>query len=138
MTIREANREAVLDLWHLIDADRDLGAIDRFLASSFMRHTSEGDYSREQWRDALADLYAGFPDLETTIEDILAEGDKVAYRWLSVGTHLGAYMGVPATRKRVTARGITISRLDEGRVIEDWASWNKVSVLHDLGIIPIS
>jgi predicted ester cyclase len=46
-------------------------------------------------------------------------------------------MGVPPTHKRITATGITISRLEGGRIVEEWASWNKVSVLHTLGIIPI-
>jgi predicted ester cyclase len=121
----------------VIDADCDLGAIDRFLASSFVRHSSKGDCSREQWRDALADLCPGFPDLKTTIDDILAEGDKIAYRWLSDGTHLSTYMSVPATPKRDRPWNHD-QPLGWGRVVEGWALWNKVSVLHDLGIIAIS
>jgi predicted ester cyclase len=46
-------------------------------------------------------------------------------------------MGVPPTHKRVTAEGLTISRFSDGRIAEEWASWNKVAVLHRLGIFPI-
>jgi steroid delta-isomerase-like uncharacterized protein len=133
-----ANRRLVLEAWNALDRDRDLTAIERFFAVDYVRHSSEGDYTREGLAKMLGGLFAGFPDLSTVTEDVICEADRVAYRWVSTGTHLGPYMGVPATHKRVVATGITISRFEEGLIAEDWASWNKVSVLHDLGIIPIS
>jgi steroid delta-isomerase-like uncharacterized protein len=132
------NRQLVLDAWNALDRDRDLTAIERFFAPGYVRHSSEGDYTREGLAEILRGLFAGFPDLSTVTEDVIGEGDRVAYRWVSTGTHLGPYLGIPATHKQVVATGITISRFEHGLIAEDWASWNKVSVLHDLGIIPIS
>jgi len=132
-------RTLVDDAWNLLDNERRLDEIGRFLTDDYVRHSSEGDYTRDGFRAVLAALHAGFPDLVSSIEDAVVEGDRIAYRWTSEGTHLGEYMGVPATRKRVNAHGITISRIaPDGRIAEDWASWNKVSVLHALGIIPIA
>jgi steroid delta-isomerase-like uncharacterized protein len=136
-TTPDANRQVILGLWETIDRDRHLGGIDRFIAGSYVRHSSEGDYSRDEFAQAIGDLHAGFPDLSSTTEETIAQGDKVAYRWTSVGTHLATYMSVPATHRQVTATGITISRLEDGLIVEDWASWNKVNVLYELGIIPI-
>jgi predicted ester cyclase len=71
------------------------------------------------------------------LSEIVAEGDLVAWRWVGAGTHEHSYMGVPATHKRVGAEGLTISRFRDGLIAEEWASWNKVTVLHRLGIFPI-
>lgn len=131
-------RKLINDAWNAVETERRLDAMDRFFTEDYVRHSSEGDYTRDGFRDVLAALHAGFPDLVSTTEDTVVEGDRIAYRWTSEGTHLGEYMGIPATKKRVTARGITISRIaPDGRIAEDWASWNKVSVLHALGVIPI-
>lgn len=138
MTANRDARELIAETWRVLDGERRLDAMERYFADDYVRHSSEGDYTRDGFRDVLAALHAGFPDLVSTIEDTVVEGDRIAYRWRSEGTHLGEYMGVPATGKRVTAAGIAISRIGaDGRIAEDWASWNKVSVLHALGIIPI-
>ncbi|MFT3865153.1 MAG: ester cyclase [Solirubrobacterales bacterium] len=126
------------EIWRRLDDEHRLTEIERYFADDYVRHSSEGDYDREGFVAVLEALHGGFPDLTSRVVDAVAEGDRLAYRWISEGTHRGEYMGVPATGRTVTATGITISRFDaDGRVAEDWASWNKVSVLHTLGIIPI-
>jgi steroid delta-isomerase-like uncharacterized protein len=133
----ERNRQVVLEAWGALDSGRDASVMSSFFADGYIRHSGEGDYSLDEFAAVLNDLYAAFPDLSTDFPQVVAAGDKVAWRWVSLGTHLGPYMGVPPTHKRVTASGITISRLVDGVIVEDWASWNKVSVLHDLGIVPL-
>jgi steroid delta-isomerase-like uncharacterized protein len=133
-----ANRRIVLATWNAIDNDRHGSALATYFSEDYVRHSGEDDYSRDEFAEVLKSLYAGFPDLITTTEDLVAEGDRVAYRWVSVGTHLGPYLGVPPTYRRVKASGITLSRLEAGVIVEDWTSWDKASVLHQLGIIPIS
>jgi predicted ester cyclase len=85
----------------------------------------------------LANLYFGFPDLKRIQYDVIAEGDRVAYRWEATGTHLGEYMGVRPTGQPVVARGMVMVRFENGLIAEEWASWNRASLLHDLGIIPL-
>jgi steroid delta-isomerase-like uncharacterized protein len=112
-------------------------AIDTYYAAGFVRHGDKADYSRDQLREGIARLYRGFPDLERTHSDVIVQGDRAAYRWEARGTHLGDYLGVRATRRRVHARGIVMCRFADGRIAEEWASWNKAGLLHDLGIIPL-
>ena len=79
-----------------------------------------------------------FPDLHFTVEDQIAEGDKVVTRWTSSATHLGEFMGIPPTGNRTGVSGITISRITEGKLVEDWNSWDTLGLMRQLGIIPES
>jgi steroid delta-isomerase-like uncharacterized protein len=77
-----------------------------------------------------------FPDLRFTIEEQLAEGDKVVTRWTSSATHQGELMGIPATGNRTRVSGITISRISEGNLVEDWNNWDTLGLMRQLGVIP--
>ncbi|GER23183.1 hypothetical protein NCCP1664_16790 [Zafaria cholistanensis] len=114
-----------------------LKALDTYYAPGFVRHGDKADYNRDQLREGLTRLYRGFPDLARTHSDVMVQGDRAAYRWEARGTHLGDYLGVRATRQAVLARGLVMCRFADGRIVEEWASWNKASLLHDLGIIPL-
>jgi steroid delta-isomerase-like uncharacterized protein len=110
---------------------------DAALSPAYVRHSGETTLNREEFTATVDELIAAFPDLTMTIADAVEDGDRVAYRWESVGTHSGPYLGIPATHRRVTARGMTISRFEDGRIVEDWTSWDKASVLSSLGIIQL-
>lgn len=126
------------ELWRVLDDNRRLDLINRYFADDYVRHSEEGTMSRDDFRNALLALHTAFPDLRTRIQDVLEEGNRVAYRWQAVGTHKAPYLGAPPTNRVIEARGITITTFGEdGRIIEEWASWNKVSVLHALGVIPL-
>lgn len=133
----DRNRQVVLEAWRIIAGEMRLDAIDRYFAENFVRHAPEGDRSRDEYKSSLEAFYAAFPNHEFEIEDAVAEGDKVVYRWRFSGVHVGAYMGIPPTNKLVTAGGITITRIEDGRFVEEWACWNSAHALHGLGIIPI-
>jgi steroid delta-isomerase-like uncharacterized protein len=78
----------------------------------------------------------GFPDLEIRAEDFVAEGDKVAKRWVFSGTHTGEYSGIPPTGKPVTMRGITLYRVTGGKVNEIYWNYDVFGLLQQLGAIP--
>ena len=78
---------------------------------------------------------AGFPDGRITVDDQILEGDKVATRWTGRGTQTGEIAGIAPTGKQVTITGLTISRLEGGRVIEDWSTWDTLGMLVQLGAI---
>jgi steroid delta-isomerase-like uncharacterized protein len=133
------NRELVLEAWKVVDTGQRLDELNRYFAPDYVRHSDADDYSLEELGEILKTLREAFPDFATRTEDMIAEGDRVAYRWVSTGTHLGPYMGMPPTKKQLTAGGINIARIgDDGRIAEEWSSWSKVSFLQALGIIPIS
>ena len=78
----------------------------------------------------------GFPDLDLKAEDFVAEGDKVAKRWVFRGTHSGEYVGIPPTGKTVTMRGITLYRLSGGKIKEIYWNYDVLGLLQQLGAIP--
>jgi steroid delta-isomerase-like uncharacterized protein len=78
----------------------------------------------------------GYPNLRFTIEDQLADGDKVIVRWICGGTHKGELMGIPATGKQTTTSGISITRYKNGKAIEEWTRWDTLGWLQQLGVIP--
>jgi predicted ester cyclase len=79
---------------------------------------------------------AAFPDLETVIEELIAEGDKVVRRGYFQGTHHGAFQGIPATGKRVTVPLIAIERIVDGKLLEHRASPDIMGLMQQLGAIP--
>jgi len=82
-------------------------------------------------------MLAGFPDYQTVIEDLFAEGDKVAARITMSGTNTGSFMGIPATGKRVSFTGIYIARIADGKIVEHWGEEDSVSLLQQLGALSI-
>jgi predicted ester cyclase len=79
---------------------------------------------------------AAFPDLHSTIEDIFAVGDKVAFRFSSIGTQQGTFMEIPPTGKQVTFRSIDIVRIAGGKIVEHWHETDALGVLVQLGVVP--
>jgi steroid delta-isomerase-like uncharacterized protein len=79
---------------------------------------------------------SAFPDITVTVDDLLAENDKVALRWSSEGTHKGELNGIPPTNRRVTTTGIAIYRFDEGRIVEAWNNSDSLGMLRQLGVAP--
>jgi steroid delta-isomerase-like uncharacterized protein len=80
-------------------------------------------------------MLAGFPDYQTVIEDLFAEGDKVAARITMSGTNTGSFMGIPATGKHVSFTGIYIARIADGKIVEHWGEEDSVSLLQQLGAL---
>jgi steroid delta-isomerase-like uncharacterized protein len=80
-------------------------------------------------------MIAGFPDYQTTIEDMVAEGNKVAVRIRMTGTHTGTFMGIPPTGKQITFTGIYIVRIANGKIVEHWGEEDGVSLLQQLGVL---
>jgi predicted ester cyclase len=79
----------------------------------------EGLGGVEAFKAAILGFRQSFPDLHFTVEEMIAEGDKVAYRWTARGTHQGEYEGIAPTGKPITSTGITIIRIVDGKVLED-------------------
>jgi steroid delta-isomerase-like uncharacterized protein len=82
-------------------------------------------------------MLAGFPDYQTVIDDLIAEGDKVAARITMKGTHSGSFMGIPPTGRYITFTGIYIARISNGKIVEHWGEEDGVSLLQQLGVISI-
>ena len=80
---------------------------------------------------------AGFPDIHITIEDLIAEGDKVVSRIRFTGTHTGEFLGIPPSGKQATVEGIGISRILDGKAIEYWENFDALGLMQQIGAIPL-
>lgn len=77
-----------------------------------------------------------FSDLSLVIDDLIAEGDNVVWRWTFTGTHTGPLMGISATGKHVTLQGISIDRFEQGKIVERWLQADMLGMMQQLGAIP--
>lgn len=85
----------------------------------------------------LASIFFGaYPDIRLTIEDLLAEGDKVMARWTARGTHKGELMGIAPTGKEVVVSGVIIDRFADGKSVEHWELFDQLGMMQQLGVIP--
>ena len=76
------------------------------------------------------------PDLTYTIEDQIAEGDRVVTRYTASGTHQGEFFGVGATGEWITMSGIMVDRLEDGKMVEEWPEYDLLGVMRQLGTVP--
>jgi predicted ester cyclase len=89
----------------------------------------------EEFKQSVAELRRAFPDYAGTNVEQISEGDKVANRFVFLGTHLGEYMGVAPTGRRVEFVGNSIERVVDGRVVESWVEVDWLGVLEQLGAV---
>jgi predicted ester cyclase len=101
--------------------------------------TAEELFAPEQAEAAkqeAADFRRGFPDVVSTIEDLIAEGDKVVARWTSHATHRGEYMGIPPTGREVEFAGISLYRIERNRITESWTVEDELGLMRQIGTVP--
>ena len=116
----------------------DLAVADENIAPNYVYHGSGGQEFKgpEGFKQFITMLRTAFPDLHLTVEDMVAEGDKVAHRLTIRGTHKGEFMGIAATGKQATTTAITISRFAGGKEVEAWSSLDLLGIMQQLGAAP--
>lgn len=93
---------------------------------------------REGLKEVIAMMRSAFPDIHWVIDETVAAGDKVASRFTWTGTHQGAFLGIPATKKGVTVHGVVIDRLSAGKMADSRILMDTFSLMQQLGVIPSS
>jgi predicted ester cyclase len=112
---------------------RDLDAIDSIYTTDYVHHTPGGrDFGRDESKRVAAAILEAFAERRATVEDQLAEGDRVATRFTSRGVQTGRWFGIPPTGIEVVTHGILISRIADGRIAEDWELTNGAQTLAEL------
>jgi len=116
---------------------KDLKVISELTASDIVLHGSLDEIrGLEELIKYIEGVLKAFPDAHFTIDDIIVEGDKVAFRWTFTGTHKGEFKGMPPTNKKVTVWGIEIDRVVGGKIVETWARADTLGMMQQLGLIP--
>jgi steroid delta-isomerase-like uncharacterized protein len=120
----------------------NLAVFDEITTPDFINHdpAEPAVHTLEDYKQMIAENRRTFPDLHVTIEDLIAEGDKVVLRSTLYGTHTGDIttpMPIPATGKQVVVSGITINRFAEGKVVESWQLTDMLGFYQQIGLIPV-
>jgi steroid delta-isomerase-like uncharacterized protein len=132
---RTMARRSLEEVWN----QGTLDIVDEIFATDYVYHdpgNPEGWHGQEGIRQAVSTYRAAFPDLHFTIEDMVAEGDRVVLRWTGTGTHKGELMGIPPTGKQVTIPGINLVRYEGSKAAEEWSGWDTLGMMQQLGVIP--
>jgi steroid delta-isomerase-like uncharacterized protein len=133
----EANKTLVRRFWEGVFNQKNLAVIDEVCTADCVLHDPTGPIQGREALKQFIGMYLGaFPDFHISIEDVVAEGDKVAVRHTTTATHQGELMGIPPTGKRVAVSGIHITRVANGEVVEEWANDDVLGILQQLGVIP--
>ncbi len=116
----------------------NIDAVDAYIAPDFISHNLPPGQAHgpEGIKQALRGLHSAFPDLDATLDDLIAEGDKVVARYTIRGTHAGLFLGIAGTGKRVTLAAIGIYRLADGKFVESWVQMDTLGLLQQLGVVP--
>lgn len=129
-------KRVLCDVWRQAWDCGIVAALDTLLSESYVRNTRQGsEQGLDQLKSSILAVRTAFPDLVTTIEDVIEEGDRLAVRWTSRGTHTTDFLGVPATRKQVVVTGMTISRFEGDKIVEEWVTWDSGEFLAALGVL---
>ena len=131
----EVNKALARRSWEAVDTPDDL---DEAYAPAVVWHNPEGDIRGiEEAKQFVAMFKSAFPDLSATVEDVVAEGEKVVTRVTLRGTHQGVVEEFgPPTGRRVEVEGITIHRIEGGKIAEEWNSYDNLSIMQQLGLVP--
>jgi steroid delta-isomerase-like uncharacterized protein len=109
---------------------------EQLYAKDFVNHGVHRDITLEEDQAALKGWHQAFPDVKIVPAKIMAEGDLVTIYWIASGTNTGTGNGLPATGKKVEQAGITIWRIVNGKIKEEWSAFDQLSMMQQLGLLP--
>lgn len=134
-----ANKEIIRRVVDGVWMDRNFAVVDELIAQDYIGHDPtqpEPIRGRDGFKQFVGMYQAAFHDAAVTIDDQIAEGDRVVTRWTGRGTHTGELMGIAPTGKEVTVSGITVTRLAGGKIAEEWELMDALGMLVQLGAVP--
>ena len=122
------------DFWN----KQNIAAFEKYYTADFIIHYADGDLNCEQYKGLCQAYFTAFPDLHITINDLIAEDDKVVKVWTAKSTNKGDFMGIPATGNRIEVSGIEVFRIADGKIAENWVLMDNLGMMQQLGVIPKS
>ncbi len=122
--------------WEIV-SQRNPDLLEEVYAADIVWHEPDQDVQGLEEAKQFYSMYlSAFPDLSATVEDVLAEGDKVVTRWTIRGSHQGEIEEFgPPTGKQVEINGITIHRIEGSKIVEEWERYDNLSVMRQLGLV---
>lgn len=135
------NNKAIVARWYQdVLSDGKLNLIDGLFSPTYIHHEEivPGGWPRgSAGAQAIAHTYrTASNNIRYTIEEQLTEGSKVVTRWTAQGTHTGDFLGAPGSGKQYTITGISIERIEDGKIAETWSNWDLMGLMAQLGLVP--
>jgi steroid delta-isomerase-like uncharacterized protein len=131
----EENKALARRSWEIVD-NPDL--IDEVYAPDLVWHEPDQDIQGSEQAKQFVTMYkTAFPDLNVTVEDAIAEGDKAVTLWTIRGTHQGEIEEFgPPTGRQAELQGLTLHRIEGGKIVEEWDRYDNLSFMQQLGLVP--
>jgi steroid delta-isomerase-like uncharacterized protein len=133
------NKTIVRRLYEQVWNHRKLEVVDELISASHALNdpvVSGSQVGPELYKRRVVEMTTALPDLCFAIEDLIAEGEKVAACWTISGTHKSEYMKIPATGKKISLEGITIHHIKKGKILDSYARWDVLGLMRQLGAVP--
>lgn len=131
----EAMKAVARQFFKQVWNDGDEAAIDRYLAAETVGNDPSFGTGREAFREQWRTWREAFPDIHFAVEEIVGEGDKVVTRWTMTGTHRGLFWGMPGSGRRVEVRGMSLDRIEDGRIVSGFDAWDELGLRRQLGML---
>jgi steroid delta-isomerase-like uncharacterized protein len=133
----EENKAIVRRFYEVLNTE-DLTGLDELFATNYILYLPgrTEPIDREGAKQFFTMVHQAFPDLEATIEALIAEGDQVALRFTVRATHQGVFRGIPPTGRQATWTGIETYRITAGKIAETWISVDLLSLMQQFGAVP--
>ncbi|HEY7001332.1 MAG TPA: ester cyclase [Candidatus Udaeobacter sp.] len=135
-TLQEQNKATAKRAFEEILSRARFELAEQLYAKDFVNHGIHSNATLEEDQTALKGWHAAFPDVVVTPEKLIAEGDLVTIYWIARGTNTGIGNGLRATGKKAVLAGITIWRIVDGRIKEEWSAFDQLSMMQQLGLLP--
>lgn len=138
MSPTDVNKAAFRELLEVEISGARFDLTDSLVHPDFVDHTNPPgmQHGRDGHRGIVSLFHGAFPDGQWSVEDLIAEGDRVVARTTFRGTHTGDFFGIPPTGIRVEMGGVHIGRFVDGKIIEHWGNNDDLGMMRQLGAIP--
>jgi steroid delta-isomerase-like uncharacterized protein len=133
------NKAIVRRLYEEVWNKRRVELVDELMSPSHAMHDNhlpDSGVGPEAYKRNVARFVTGFPDVRFTVEDMVAENDKVAVAWTLSGTHQGEFRGISPSGKKVSLEGITIHHIANGKIMDSYVSADYLGLMQQLGVAP--
>ena len=135
----EENKATMRRYLDAFEQGNNLDILDELLAPDYINHTPatpDLPTGPEGVKGVVTMFRSAMPDLRVIVQDMIAEGDKVATRYTLEGTHRAELFGVPATGQRLSIKSISVERVSEGKIREHWRVTDSLDMMQQLGVVP--
>lgn len=135
----EDNKALVRRMFEEVFMQGNLAAVDQLFAPDYLMHNPGATWVVLGYlgvKQTVTEVRTAFPDFSLSVEDVIAEGEKVMTRYTWRGTQQGTFLGIPPTGKQVTVTGILVSRVVDGKIAEEWGIVDMPGLFRQLGVFP--